>query len=139
MILNRDHVTWLMVADSVHTKVYKIHLHPFHLTAVPSDAIQGIDAVVQDLESDTHGGAQRHRKADFGHRVAHALNTAHERELFQDLILVAPAIALGDIRSAMKPSVHKAVILEITGEWAGLSEVQILSHLKHHLMPLATA
>lgn len=137
MILDRDRITWLVVADSVHTKIYRLHPHPFHLTAVPSDAIQGVDAVVQDLESDTHGGAQRHRKADFGHKIAHALNVARERELFQDLILVAPAVALGDIRSAIAPPVHKAVILEVTGEWTGLSETEILTHLRHHLMPLA--
>lgn len=138
MILNRDRVTWLVVADSVHTKVYRLHLHPFHMTAVPSNAIQGIDTLVQDLESDTHGGAQRHRKAEFGHKVAQALNAAREQDLFQDLVLVAPAVALGDIRNALAPAVHKAVILEVTGEWAGLSETAILSHLKHHLMPLAT-
>lgn len=139
MIFERDHVAWLVVADSVNAKVYRLHLHPTRLTAVPSDQVQGIDTVVQDLESDTHGGAQRHRKAEFGRKVALALDAAHNNKLFQDLVLVAPAPALGDIRGAMSPALREAVVLEITGEWTGLSDAQVLGHLKHHLMPLATA
>lgn len=138
MIFDRDRTVWLVVADGVHAKVHRIHLHPFHMTAVPSDAIQGIDTVRQDLESDTHGGAQRHRKEEFAHKVAHALNAAHDRGLFHDLVVVAPAAALGDLRDAMSPAVHKSVVLEVAGEWAGLSEREVLGHLKHHLMPLAS-
>ncbi|MBX7198235.1 MAG: host attachment protein [Rhodospirillaceae bacterium] len=139
MIFDRDRAVWLVVADSVSTRIYHIHFRPFRLSPVPSDAIQGLDTVVQDLESDTHGGAQRHRKEVFARKIAHVLNTACDRGLFADLILVAPAVTLGDIRHTISPAAHKAVILEIAGDWIGLSETEVFNHLKHHLMPLATA
>ena len=138
MIFERGRTVWLVMADGVHAQVHTLHMHPFHMTAVPSEAIEGIDTLKQDLESDTHGGAQRHRKEEFAHKVTHALNTAHARGLFHDLVMVAPAPALGDLRSAMTPAVHKSVVLEIVGEWTGLGERDVLAHLKHHLMPLAS-
>lgn len=139
MIFDRNRTCWLLVADGVNANVFSFHAHPLHLTQVPSESIDGLDTVVQDIESDTHGNAQRHRKEVFAHRVAGVLNSAMEKGLFQDLIMVAPPAALGDIRKSITPAVQAAVVLEITGEWTNLSQPQILAHLKPHLMPLTAA
>lgn len=137
MILDRERIHWVLVGDSTRANVYSLHLHPLHIAQVASEEIDGLDHVVQDLESDTHGNAQRHRKAAFAHRIAEVLNKAALSGQFQDLILVAPPVALGDIRKMIGPAVEKTIVLEIHQEWAKLSRAELLEHLKIHLAPAA--
>lgn len=139
MILDRERIHWVLVGDSTRAKVFSLHLHPLHIAQVASDDIDGLDTVVQDIESDTHGNAQRHRKAVFAHRIADVLNKAVLNGQFQDLILVAPPVALGDIRKMIGPAVEKTIVLEIHGEWTNLGRGELLEHLKSHLASPALA
>ncbi len=139
MILDRERIHWLLVADSTRAKVYSVQLHPLHLAQVASEDIAGLDTVVQDLESDSHGNAQRHRKETFAHRIADVLKAAVLKHQFQDLIVVAPPVTLGDIRKLVGPAVEKAIVLEIHKEWTKLNRNELLEHLKSHLVSPAAA
>lgn len=137
MILNRERIHWLLVGDSTRAKIFALHLHPLHIVQVASDDIGGLDTIVQNLASDTHGNAQRHRKETFAHQIADVLNKAALNGQFQDLILVAPPVALGDIRKMIGPAVEKTIVLEIHKEWTKLGRDDLLDHLRAHLTPTA--
>ncbi|MCC7167267.1 MAG: host attachment protein [Rhodospirillales bacterium] len=78
---------------------------------------------------------QRQTKRIFAAQVAEALNEAARDEAFQDLVLVAPAKALGDLRAQLGKAAKAKLVLERTGEFTHLAEHALSAELDRIVTP----
>lgn len=128
MIIDRDKICWLMVADGATAKFFAVHTHPLHIEALPMTPLRS-------HATERHGAVPKEKKDRFAAKVAEAVNDAADKKLFQDLIVVAPHHMLGEMRQDFGPAARGMVILEIAGEWASMTPTDLAEHLKPHLMP----
>jgi protein required for attachment to host cells len=65
----------------------------------------------------------------FAKRVADLIAAAHLRHEFDELVLVAPPKALGELRAALPESVHRHIRAEAHKDLTGLAEHDLLSRV----------
>ncbi len=136
-------VTWVVVADGAHARLFANDGPGKGLTAVPDGDLTGTHAPSREINADRPGrtfdrsGEGRHAKEpqsdphrnakrDFAHLVAARLDDAHNRQAFDRLVLVAPPQALGDLRACLGNAVRAKVSAELNKD---------LTHLKDHELP----
>jgi protein required for attachment to host cells len=66
----------------------------------------------------------------FSRKIAERINTLYDA--FDELILVAPAKLLGNLRSHLNPLVHKKIKQEVPKDFTKLSMGEIYEHLEMH-------
>ncbi len=82
-------------------------------------------------QTDSH----RHAEAQFARHLAEFLQQGQQRRAYDDLVIVAPATALGDLRAALAPGVKKLVKAELTKDLVHISERALPEHLDSILHP----
>jgi protein required for attachment to host cells len=145
---------WAVVADGARAHIlehrpgeagwHSVFAHEFagsarvHTSQAMSDrqgrAFDSVGGARHALQSRTDW--QRQTKRVFAHQVAEAVNEAARDEAFQDLVLVAPPKALGDLRTALSASAKARVTLERTGDFTHLADHALSVELDRIVHPV---
>ena len=128
MIIDRDKICWLLVADSGSANFYFLQTHPLHIEQVPEPRLRSHD-------SQRHGAVHQEKKDRFTAKVAAAIAEVAGKKLLQSLIVVAPPHMLGELREDLTADLRHLISLEIPADWAAMNTSHIVEHLKAHLFP----
>jgi len=144
--------TWVLVADGALAQLYKTEGPNRDLVAIEGGEISTENLANREIDSDRPGqvhdrgghGSRRmqphtdsHRLAQnkFAHRLAEILQQAQQRDEYDELIIIAPPTALGNLRKALAPNVKKAVKAEVSKDLVHLDQKDLRSHLENVLRP----
>jgi protein required for attachment to host cells len=93
-----------------------VELAPSHMlgTDRPGRSFESVGSARHAIESpsDPH----REQKRQFARRIAHVIEERQAAKSFARLVLVAPAVTMGDLRAALSDKVKAAVIAELVAD-----------------------
>ena len=156
MIGNKKTV-WVLISDSVHAQLFIVNsMSPLRIEALHAGHFHGRGEATPHTDGATHaikfegdGGVRHHTKRHanphdidkeiFVEHLSDFINTANEQNTFDELIVVAPPHALGELRRGLNAKVHKKIKLEIHGEWSNLPHAELEHHLAEHMPQAKTA
>jgi len=140
--------TWIVVADGAKARILAQHggqgpLEPAsNLCFVEAEARLPTRDVGADRPGRVHESADtarhameprvdwhRFAKEHFARGIAAALETAAQKKLYQELILVAPPQALGDLRQALGRHAKVLVAGEIAKDLTNVPDHELPAHL----------
>lgn len=146
---------WVLIADSVHAQLYGVKtMMPLRIEALDASHFSGRGEATPHtatgpagLKFGGEGGARQHigrhpdphqvDKEIFIEHLGDFINSANEQNKFDELIVVAPSHALGELRRILNAQVHKKIKVEVPGEWTKLPHAELEQHLANHI-PQAT-
>ena len=132
-----DVTTWIVTADGRQARVFEERvrggpLHPLPQYAIDADnqdrpAAHAHRATVRDRTGfGQHGAGDKPltqiQERRFLTRVAHALDAAAEAGLFERLVLLAPARALGVLRAELDPKTARRIEVDAPRDRSSLAE-----------------
>jgi protein required for attachment to host cells len=137
---------WVLIADGSRARILEQIGKGAPLSEVAGSRIETHVPPSRDIVSDKQGstmvsgGARRHAytphtdphreaKRDFLQGIAARLEKDVAADAFDDLVLVAPPQALGDLRSALSPHVASRVVREVTKDLTKVPDHEIPDHL----------
>ena len=135
----KGHTTWILIADGARARVYQ-NLGPgLGLTETSFPEMVGMHEPTREINADREGrngpGAMSHsadphreQKKSFARDVAAFLETQARAHVFDRLVLVAPAKALGDLRNELNGAASERIIGELSKD---LTHVHIRDLPKH--------
>lgn len=139
-------MTWILVADGAHARIYE-NLGPGKgLREIPGEALEQSIPPTRDLGTDRPGrvsesvGGARHgmtpradwhdqAKEDFAKSLGERLNAAALKKAYDRLILVAPPKTLGHLRDALTPHTAGMVTAEINKDLVKQTQAEIEQHI----------
>ncbi|PIW27525.1 MAG: hypothetical protein COW30_10185 [Rhodospirillales bacterium CG15_BIG_FIL_POST_REV_8_21_14_020_66_15] len=138
-------VTWIVVADHQHARVYAHEGPGRGLQAIDGMTFDTLLEPSRDMKTDrpgrkpASGGAIRsmtpaidpHREAGekFIGGVAKAVSGAAGRKAFERLVLIAPPRALGEFRKALPDKVRKMVTAELNEDQTKTTDKDLADRL----------
>jgi protein required for attachment to host cells len=142
--------TWVLIADAARARVFETSGKGTGLTAVSDIALGAELAPSRMLGSDRPGrsfesvGSTRHalespsdlhreQKRQFGRRIAEAIEERHAAKSFDRLVVVAPAVTMGDLRAALSDKVKAAVAAELVADLTNTPVSELPAHLADHV------
>jgi protein required for attachment to host cells len=144
-------VTWVLLADGAHAKVFA-HSGPGSGLRPVEDLLFDEEPLkAQDIMSDKPGRAfssvgsgrsgyeyhtdpVQHREATFVRNVAAELDRKFQQSAFSRLIIAAAPTALGDLRGALSSGLKEAVVAEMPKDLTNLPTPQLERHFKDLLV-----
>ncbi len=144
--------TWILVADGAQARVYQTGAGAKGLVAVRGGEFAGANLPSRDIDADKpgqgfdrggqgrrrmqpHTDSHRHAQAEFARHLAEFLPRGQQRQAYDDLIIVAPPKALGDLRAALAPGVRELVRAELSKDLVHVKERELRLHLDPVLRP----
>ncbi|HQY73423.1 MAG TPA: host attachment protein [Aestuariivirga sp.] len=142
--------TWIVVADGAKARILLYKPHQKGVQQLPDGEFHDSHPATHDLVTERQPrvhdsvGHARHavepridphdqRETRFLTRLAAHLDGAEQRGEFEHLVVVAPATALGELRKAFGPHLHKRLFSEIVHDYAHQSNDYIYQHIKDSL------
>ena len=142
----KEQRTWVLIADGASARVLLFHPSGKRLERVAGLEFEGdhrrTSELVQDRQPRTHNSADTRRsaiegrtdphrklKSEFAVRLAEMLHEQWIAAAFDRLVIVAPPVTLGDLRSALSPPVSLRVVAEIGKDLVKTPDIEIASHL----------
>jgi protein required for attachment to host cells len=139
--------TWVLIADGARARVLKNDGPGQGLTALEGLVYHGDHSATHDLVADREGrsfsshGPRRsaidsrsdpHRdlKTKFAHQLADVLAQGLEQNSYDRLIIVAPPVTLGDLRSAISDRVRAKIVGEVAHDLTKIPNGEVAEHLK---------
>jgi protein required for attachment to host cells len=139
--------TWIVVADGVRARIFvDWGAAGGEPRPVPVADLEGDRRPTREIGAERPGRTQesattaRHAYAPrvdwhqfakhlFAKRVAALIEQAFERKAFDELILVAPPKALGELRAALHRDVHRHIRAEEHKDLTGLAEHELIQRV----------
>jgi protein required for attachment to host cells len=142
--------TWVLIADAARARVFETMGKGTGLAMVPNMSLDAELAPSRTLGTDRPGrtfesvGSARHalespsdlhreQKRQFARRIADAIEERHAAESFDRLVVVAPAVTMGDLRAALSEKVRAAVITELVADLTNTPVSELPAHLSAHV------
>jgi protein required for attachment to host cells len=141
----KHRTVWIVVSDGEHARfVTPAPKRAFHTQRVldsPSAHLRsfdlGTDRPSRSMESATgirHAIASKHdlhemEKRKFAHQVAHEINRASAQEAFDDVVLVAPAHTLNEIRNELDATTAAKLIGSLQKDLIKVPDHELAPHL----------
>ena len=139
--------TWVLIADGARARILENDGPSHGLTALEGLVFHGDHSATHDLVSDREGrsfsshGPRRsaidarsdpHRdlKTKFAHQLADVLAQGLEQNSYDRLIIVAPPVMLGDLRSAISDRVRAKIVGEVAHGLTKIPNGEVAEHLK---------
>jgi protein required for attachment to host cells len=140
--------TWVLIADGSRARVFESRGKGTGLTAVegmtldaelpPSRAL-GTDRPGRTFESvgsarhamENPSDLHREQKRQFAQRVARAVHERHATKSFDRLVVVAPAVTMGDLRAALSDEVKTVVTAELVADLTKTPSAELPRHLEN--------
>ena len=144
--------TWILIADGASARIYQTSAGAEALVAVRGGEFAAENRPSRDIDADKPGqgfdragqgqrrmqprtDSRRHAKVEFAQELANYLQNAQQRRAYDDLVIVASAKTLGDLRAALAPAVRDLVKAELSKDLVHLSEQDLPQHLDRVLSP----
>ncbi len=144
--------TWILVADGAVARTYQPSADPKGLAAVRGGEFAAANLASRDIDADRPGqgfdrggqgqrrmqprtDSRRHAKAEFARHLAEFLLREHQRQSYDNIVIVAPPKMLGDLRAALSPSVREVIRAEVSKDLVHLNEQDLMHHLEPVLHP----
>jgi protein required for attachment to host cells len=125
--------TWVLIADAGRARVFEARGKGHGLTAVQDMTLDAELAPSRDLGTDRPGrsfesvGSTRHamespsdpnreQKRRFARRIVEAVEERRAAKSFHRLVLVAPAVTMGDLRALLPEKVKATVTAEVVAD-----------------------
>ena len=142
--------TWILIADAARARVLSSTGRTAKLAPVEGLSFDAEHGSTHEIMSDRQGrtqeshGHQRHAieprvdphralKSAFAARLGDMLDKQRQAGAFEYLVLVAPPVMLGEIRSALSDQVRPLVKAEIAKDLTRLPNQSIREHLRDAL------
>jgi protein required for attachment to host cells len=143
--------TWVLIADGARARILDNEGPGHGLKAVEGMVFSGDHAATHDLVSDRQGRSQsshgpgrsaieshsdphRQLKVSFAQNLAGILDRALDAKSFYRLVIVAPPVTLGDLRSLISERVRATIIGEVAQDLTKTPNGEIGSHIKDVLI-----
>lgn len=137
-------ITWVLVCDGRHARIFeasgkgRLDFLGAYGTELPPTRDIDADRPGRTFDSAGPGrhameprhDAHRQGKSNFLHEMADRLDRSCRSRDFDNLVVIAPPTALGDLRSAFSKRLQSALVQEHAKEVAGLSEPALVEYLK---------
>ncbi|MGB5396383.1 MAG: host attachment protein [Gammaproteobacteria bacterium] len=137
---------WLVVADNSKARIFTMESRKGPITEIKSIVHTEARMHEGDMTSDApgrssgRGGAGQHTYQDevspkeqeninFARQLANELDNARKKNIFNQLILVAPPEFLGKLRHQLSAQTQKLVCLEQAKNLSAMNAVDIRKHL----------
>jgi len=144
---NKFKTTWILIADASRARILKNDGPGLGIDAIDGMMFEGENRRVQDIMADKPGrsydtaGGGRHAmeyKSDakhederaFAETLISALQEAHDRKDYDQLILIAPPKMLGDLRAASPAALKAVTCAEINKDLTQIPNGEMADHLK---------
>jgi protein required for attachment to host cells len=142
--------TWVVIADAARARVFENRGRGTGLTAVDGMALQAELAPSREIGTDKPGrsfesvGSMRHamespsdphreQKRQFARRIAEAVAAQQAAKSFDRLVVVAPAVTMGDLRALLPDRVKSAISTEIVADLTNTPISELPGHLAEHV------
>lgn len=142
--------TWVLIADAARARVFETKGQGNGLTPVEDMSLEAELAPSRELGSDRPGrsfdsaGVGRHamespsdlhreQKRQFARRIADALQQRQAARSFDRLVVVAPAVTMGDLRAALPDQVKATVTAEVVADLTKTPVAELPAHLAAHV------
>jgi len=142
--------TWVLIADAARARVFETRGIGSGLPTVQDLALHAELAPSHEIGADRPGrsfdsvGAGRHamestsdphreQKRQFARRVAEAIEARRAAKSFDRLVVVAPAVTMGDLRAALSDKVKAAVAAEVVADLTNTPASELPAHLSAHV------
>ena len=137
---------WFLIADGVRARLLKHKQGEASLRPALDHEFIGTNLLSSDLASDRAGRAlgsdrsashavqsktdpHRHEEVAFAHEIAGILEKARKRDAFDQLVVVAPPKALGDLRSAFTKPLRERIKAELNKDLTTVPIHELSKHL----------
>jgi protein required for attachment to host cells len=138
--------TWVLIADARRARVFETRGKGTGLAAVPDMALDAELLPSRALGTDRPGrtfesvGSARHamespsdlhreQKRQFAHEIARAVHERHTTKSFDRLVVVAPAVTMGDLRAALPDDLKAITTAELVADLTKTPVAKLPSHL----------
>ena len=139
--------TWILIADGARARVL-LNEGPGHgIQVVEGLVFHGDHSATHDLVSDRegrsyssqgmrrsaiepHSDPHRELKKTFAHQLADMLAHELEQHTYDRLVIVAPPVALGDLRAAISDHVRSKVVGEVAHDLTKVPNDKVEKHLE---------
>jgi protein required for attachment to host cells len=142
--------TWVLIADAARARVFETTGKGTGLSAVQDMTMGTALAPSHEIGTDRPGrsfdsvGTGRHamespsdphreRKRQFARRIAEAIERRLGTKSFDRLVVVAPAVTMGDLRAALSDRVKATVSAEVVADLTNTPASELPSHLSAHV------
>lgn len=139
--------TWVVIADGARARLVSAEGHGKNLYVVEQHEFSAKHPPNKELQDDkptrvfdSHGEARhsveaktdphRELKRDFANSIADELDTSLSLKKFDQLVVVAPPITLGDLRNALSEAVKASVIAEVAKDLTKVPNSDLPSHIE---------
>jgi protein required for attachment to host cells len=143
--------TWVLIADGARARILENDGPGHGLKAVDGMVFSGDHAATHDLVSDREGRSQsshgpgrsaieshsdphRDLKVKFARHLAGVLDRELDANSFQRLVIVAPPVTLGDLRSLVSAKIGAKIVGEVTQDLTKTPNNEIGAHIKDVLI-----
>jgi protein required for attachment to host cells len=142
--------TWILIADAARARVFETRGKGTGLTAVEEMAMDAELAPSREIGTDRPGrtfnsvGSVRHamespsdphreQKRQFARRIANAVEERQAAKSFDRLVVVAPAVTMGDLRAVLPDKVKAAVTAEVVADLTNTPVGELPARLSSHI------
>jgi protein required for attachment to host cells len=142
--------TWVLIADAARARVFETKGKGTGLAVVDDMSFDARLAPSREIGSDRPGrsfesvGSTRHamespsdphreQKRQFARRIADAVERKQAAKSFDRLVLVAPAVTMGDLRAILPDKVKAVVAAELVADLTNTPMSDLPAHLADHV------
>jgi protein required for attachment to host cells len=142
--------TWVLIADAARARVLEAKGKGRGFTVVEDMTLNAELAPSRELRTDRPGrsfesvGSTRHavesrsdphreQKRQFARRIAEAVEKRWAARSFDRLVLVAPAVTMGDLRAVLADGVKSAVTAEVVADLTNTPMSELPAHIEDHI------
>jgi protein required for attachment to host cells len=142
--------TWVVIADAARARVFESRGKGTGLTAVEDMRLDAELAPSREIGTDRPGrsfesvGSARHaiesssdphreQKRQFARRIVDAVAAQQAAARFDSLVLVAPAVTMGDLRALLPAKVKAAVTAELVADLTNTPTSELPAHLADYI------
>lgn len=139
-------VTWVLIADGARARIVANEGPGRGISSVPGYEFEATTKPSREIDADKPGrtfdsagqgrhakepptDAHRYEEHKFVRMLAEKLREAFVQRAFDRLVIIAPPVALGDLRKLLDKEVAKAVHAEIPKDLTKASDSQIVEQL----------
>lgn len=138
--------TWVLIADARRARVFESRGKGSGLRAVPDIALDselppscalGTDRPGRTFESvgsarhamENPSDLHREQKREFAQQIARAVHDRYAAKSFDRLVVVAPAVTMGDLRAALPDHIKAITTAELVADLTKTPIAELPSHL----------
>ena len=139
--------TWVLIADGRCARVYETPGRAKDLEAVEGMTFETESPPSREINSDrpgrsyeskgharhaieAHSDPHREAKRQFAHRLAAAIDAGRAGKRFDKLVVVAPAVTMGDLRAAFSEGTRSTIASELVADLTKVPARDLPPHLE---------